>query len=377
MNDGASGRVQYRMPAEWEAQQAVWLQWPAERMREYAGYGVKLESTWLEMTRLLHTEVRVRIIVGSDPERDRLLAQFHQFGIDSSRCDLFVMATDDVWARDNGPIFVLDERGTMTVTDWNFNGWGGRFGCAKDRAVPAEVARLLGCARLCAPIVAEGGAIEVDGAGTLIATKSSLVNANRNAGVGHDTVEKAFAELLGIRHVIWLSGAAPEVCESLGDGTDYHVDIAARFTPQGAVLYCDPAERDDPRHSILLVHREELGRAADVRGHPLDLVPLPTPRVYSVADAGCDFAGGKAAPRRNGCSGRLTDAAYTNYLVTNQLVLVPVYGLREDERAKAIIAEHFPGRRVVGVPSVSLTEEGGAIHCVTQQEPRAGNLPPG
>ena len=115
------------MPAEWEAQEAVWLQWPAERMRKYAGYGVKLESTWLEMTRLLHTEVRVRIILGSDPERDRLRAQFHQFGIDSSRCDLFVIGTDDVWARDNGPIFVLDAHGGMTVTDWNFNGWGGRF----------------------------------------------------------------------------------------------------------------------------------------------------------------------------------------------------------------------------------------------------------
>lgn len=358
------------MPAEWAEHEAVWLQWPAERMRGYAGYAVKLESIWLEMTRLLHTEVRVRIVVGNEQERERLDRQLRHFGMATSRIDLYMIPTNDVWARDNGPIFVLDSGGRPVITAWNFNGWGGRFAWNDDRAVPAAVARLLGMPLVNAPMIAEGGAIEVDGAGTLIATRSSLINPNRNPDLDQHGVERVLRDLLGISRFIWLTGAPPEVCEALGDTTDYHVDIAARFTPAGAIFYCDPADPRDPRHDVLVRHRGELRACVDAQGRAFDLVPLPTPQIYSVGSAGLNFAGSSEPWREDACAGRITDAAYTNYLVTNNLVLVPVYGCREDERAKSIIAEHFPGRRVVGVPTLSLTEEGGAIHCVTQQQPK-------
>jgi agmatine deiminase len=142
------------------------------------------------------------------------------------------------------------------------------------------------------------------------------------------------------------------------------VDIAARFTPEGAVLYCWTDDDSDPRLPYLVRHREALEKAADARGRPLELVALPTPQVVSVHAVDVD-------PFRRPC-GSFTDAAYTNYLVTNGVVLVPVYGRPEDERAKAIVAEHFPGREIVGIPTLTLTEEGGAIHCVTQQQPAVG-----
>lgn len=359
-------RPRYRMPAEWTAHEAVWLQWPDESMRDYPGYAVKLESVWLEMVRVLHQHVRVRIIVGSQAGHDRLELQFRHFGFDGRKIDVYVIPLDDVWARDNGPIFVHDVHGRLTVTRWNFNGWGGRSPAARDAQVSTAVARQLELPLVTAEITTEGGAIEVDGEGTLMATRSSILNPNRNPGLEQARAEKALRDLLGVENFVWLSGASPDVCERLGDCTDWHVDIAARFAPGGVILHSDPGEPSDVRHPYLKRHVAELKAARDARGRPYELVPLPTPTLYSVGVASVGMVHADESCRR---PGRLTDASYANYLVTNGLVLVPVYGCAQDERAKAILAEHFPGRRVVGIPTLSVTEEGGAIHCVTQQQP--------
>ena len=353
----------FRAPAEWEPHEAVWLQWPGERMRSDPGYQLKLESTWLSMTSAMQPHVEVRIVVQDDPSRDRLDSQLRALGIGPDNISLHVIALDDIWARDNGPIFVVDEAGHVAVTTWNFNGWGERTAYAQDAKVADQIAKNLELPTFTAPMTSEGGAIEIDGAGSFLATKSSILNPNRNPGMDQQTAERILSEFLGVRHFIWLSGAPPDVCESLGDGTDWHVDIAARFTPQHAILYCWAEDESDPRYPYLVRHRKELEGATDATGRPFELVALPTPQVYSVNSIAWDNA-----PTVD--SGSFTDAAYTNYLVTNGVVLVPVYGRREDEHAKSIIAEHFPGRDIIGIPTLTVTEEGGAIHCVTQQQPR-------
>lgn len=353
----------FRAPAEWEPQEAVWLQWPAESMRPTAGYQIKLESTWLTMASAMQPHIEVRIVVEDEPARDRLDAQLRAFGIGLTNISLHVIALDDIWARDNGPIFVVNDTGRVAVTSWNFNGWGGRADCARDADVPARIAKNLDLPIFSAPMVTEGGAIEIDGAGTFMATKSSILNPNRNPSMDLEAVERVLGEYLGVRHFIWLSGAPPGVCESLGDGTDWHVDIAARFTPDHAILYCWTDDESDPRYPYLAQHRKELEGATDAKGQPFELVSMPSPQVYSVNDIAWTSTHSIRA-------GSFTDAAYTNYLVTNGAVLVPVYGRKQDERAKAIIAEHFPGREIIGIPTLTLTEEGGAIHCVTQQQPR-------
>jgi agmatine deiminase len=351
----------FRMPAEWEPHDAVWLQWPAESMRLYAGYHLKLESIWLAMTRAMQPHVKVCIVVADERSRDRLDVQLRAFGIGPVNVELHVMPLDDVWARDNGPIFVVDDTHRVAVTQWGFNGWGERAPHEWDAKIPSRIAEKLNAPVFAAPLVTEGGAIEVDGAGGFLATKSSILNPNRNPGMDQDEVERVLGDYLGVQHFIWLSGAPPKVCESLGDTTDWHVDIAARFTPQGAILYCSTDDESDPRYPYLACHREELEKETDAKGRPLELIAMPTPQVFAVGAV--ETWSGDVA------SGGFTDAAYTNYLVTNGVVLVPVYGRKEDERAKAILAEHFPGREIVGIPTLSLTEEGGAVHCVTQQQP--------
>lgn len=348
----------YRMPAEWEPHDAVWLQWPDEAMAQH--HQMKLESTWFAMVSAMAGHVAIHVIVTSQAAAERLDRELHWFGL-SDGVQFHVMALNDVWARDSGPTFVLDRAGALQVTDWNFNGWGGRFEHARDRALSGSIAQLLGVAHLSPATTLEGGALEVNGTGSLIATASSVVNDNRNPGATRASIEDELTHYLGVRNIIWLSGAPKEVCDAFGDVTDWHVDIAARFTGRSAVLYCWTDDRDDPRYPFLVGHREELERAADEEGGPLDLIPLPLPEVRSVSPTSYGSPLSRA--------GSLTDAAYTNYLVTNGVVLLPVYGRREDEEAKAVIREHFPGRDVVGIPALTLTEEGGAVHCVTQQQP--------
>jgi agmatine deiminase len=302
----------------------------------------------------------VRVIVTNEAAAERLDRKFAWFGL-SAGVELHVIPIDDVWARDSGPTFVLDGDGALNVTDWNFNGWGDRFGHEHDRGVSGSIADRLGLPHLRPTTTLEGGALEVNGTGSLIATESSILNDNRNPGSARSAIEAELGRFLGAENIIWLSGAPKEVCDAFGDVTDWHVDIAARFTDRSTVLYCWTEDRDDPRYPYLVRHREQLEQATDEEQRSLELVPLPMPEVRSVSSS--SYGAPLSRP------GSLTDAAYTNYLVTNGVVLVPVYGRREDEEAKAIIREHFPDREVVGIPALTLTEEGGAVHCVTQQQP--------
>jgi len=356
----------YRMPAEWEPHEAVWLQWPDPSMRGLPGYARKLLSTWLEMAAILAEHLTVRIAATSPVAAEDIQRDCARFGVRAGGVEIHIIPLDDVWARDNGPIFVRNAAGALVVTDWNFNGWGEASAITnRDQKVPAAIAALYGIERQVGGIVTEGGAIEVNGTGTLMATRSSILNPNRNPGISQQDAETALSHLLGVSNFVWLSGAPPEVCYRLGDATDFHIDLAARFVGRNVVLANHTNNASDPRKPFLDRHIAELREAADEAGAPLEVIELPCPQMQSVSTV--RFSGTSVSVQ----PGSPTDASYSNYLVTNCLVLVPVYGRPEDARAKAIIAEHFPGREVVGISAISATEQGGAIHCVTQQQPLA------
>ena len=359
------------MPAEWEPQEAVWLQWPGEypstRGSGDLGYQLLMEKTWLLMTREIHALARVSILAQSEAQAEHLRRTFAYFGFDLGQIDIHVTRTADVWHRDSGPVFVTNADGKVALTDWNFNGWGSypEWGEIEGH-IPQTVGKLLDLPVFTAPIVSEGGAIEVNGSGSLIATRSSIVNDNRNPGKSEAEIEQSLQDYLGLSNIIWLSGAPPEVCElELGDGTDYHVDIAARFAGRNTVLYAWTDDESDPRYPYLVRHRDELTRATDETGKPLTPVPLHLPHdgVYGIGNRH-DPLLGKGSD--------FTDASYLNYLVCNGIVLLPAFGNRNDARAQETLARCFPDHRIVPIPVVSLTAEGGAIHCVTQQQP-AGN----
>ena len=368
----------FRMPAEWEKHAALWLQWPYERPSYTSGnrtgdktYQLTLEKTWLLMSWELHKYEKVCVIAKNEQHHDYLQGLFKYFDYDLSQIAVYVLPSMDVWHRDNGPIFVVNDEGKLAATEWNFNGWGSYPNHGEQEgALARNVAALLNIPCFRGPIVTEGGAIEVNGSGSMIATRSSIINDNRNKGVDQQMIEQAFADYLGVSNVIWLSGAPPEVCEQLlGDGTDYHVDIAACFVDKKTVVYTWTDDKSDPRYPYLVKHLEELKAALDEDGNPLKLIALEAPKngVYSTGQR-FDFSLGEY---EDGVAAKaeFTDASYTNYLVANEVVLVPVFGNVNDQKAIEVLADCFPERKIVGIPCVSLTAEGGAIHCVTQQQP--------
>ena len=349
----------FHMPAEWQEHAATWLQWPHDDT--HPGTQVRLEHIWLAMTEALHQHEPVNIAVTDERAKDHLLGQLSFYGLDNNIV-IHVIPTDDVWSRDNGPIFLANDAGELAVTAWNFNGWGGRYPFQKDRLVPARVADLLGVSLFTAPIVLEGGAIEVNGAGTLLATRTSILNPNRNPGKSQGEIEAALKQYLGVERVIWLSGAPRDFCDRVGDDTDFHVDEFARFVDESTVLYSWTDDTANPLYPFLKQHREELQRAVTASGKPLTLVALPLPekRLYSTRDMSTTPPF-EAAPAL---------AVYANFYIANGVVLTPVYGDVNDALAKSILAEHFPGREIVGIHAQFVAELGGMMHCVTQQQPR-------
>jgi len=342
--DKTPRQLGYTMPAEWEPHEGTWLQWPHDD--KHAGLQSNLEHLWLAMAEALHEHEIVHITVPDERRAEHLQHQFAYYGFDESNIDIHLIATNDVWARDNGPIFVRNELGELAITDWNFNGWGQRYSFEKDCLVPSKVAEKLSMPLFSAPITLEGGGIEVNGKGTLVATRSSIINPNRNPGVSQEIIDSALRDYLGIDHIIWLSGAPREFCDAVGSETDMHVDGYARFTDESTVLYSWTDDESNIFYPYLEKHRQELGDAVTESGKSLTLVALPRPENEAYKD--------KNHARRPPFKSVPSLAVYANFYIANKVVLVPVYGDINDANAKSIIAEHFPDREIIGIPAPAL-----------------------
>jgi len=279
------------------------------------------------------------------------------------------MSHDDCWMRDVGPTFVVNTHGERRGVDWQFNAWGGLdgglyFPWDQDERVARKVLELEGCDRYAAPLVNEGGAIHVDGEGTVLSTEECLLNRNRNPELSRGQIEAALRAYLGAEKVVWLGRGV------FGDETDGHVDNLACFAAPGVVLLTWTEDEADPQYEISRDARKRLEAATDARGRRFEVVPLPAPGpLFSSEEeaAGVEPVPG-TKPRRGG--ERLA-ASYANFYVANDRVVFPLLDERTDAAAAAVIAERFPGRQVVGVPGREILLGGGNVHCITQQVPRA------
>jgi agmatine deiminase len=265
----------------------------------------------------------------------------------SDKVELVVAELDDLWMRDTGPVFVKGSGGRRAAIDFNFNGWGRKQAHAADAGVAAFTARRAGVVSLRAPLVLEGGGIEVDGQGTAIITESCVLNDNRNPGVSKAEVERRLMPLLGLQKIIWLPGIRGR------DITDGHTDFYARFAEPGVVvahLDNDPASYD---HRVTQRHLEILKAATDTRGRRLEVITIEGAQQVRPAFESDSFAAG-----------------YVNFYVMNGGVIAPQFGDRSaDDRARRTLEELFPRREVVTLDIDGIAAGGGGIHCATQQEP--------
>ncbi|MEM7682983.1 MAG: agmatine deiminase family protein [Planctomycetota bacterium] len=264
--------------------------------------------------------------------------------------------TDDAWLRDFGPLFLKNpDRTEPLALDFRFNAWGGKYEGARpnDDAAGAAIARAAGvsCERI--DYVLEGGSIETDGRGTLLTTEPCLLNPNRNGPTDKPAVEAVLRHGLGVDHVVWLPG------EIAGDDTDGHVDEAARFAPDNAVL-CVSAPPGHPDHLATQANRTALQSATNAHGERFHIVPLPAPEPLSY-----DFP-----PDEDHPSGPAPiPASYANFLATTRAVFVPVFGQPTDDDACRAIETAFPGRTVVPIRAEWLIVGLGSLHCLSLHQP--------
>jgi len=328
------------MPAETVAHRRTWMQWPA-RPGIYGG------STYLQQVRGNIARL-ARAIAGF--EEVILCARPEHASAAAKACGKSVrieqFELDDMWARDAGPTFVVNHRGEVAVVDLNFNGWGDKQTHADDANLVRAISTAHGFTRFRANLVTEGGAVEVDGEGTILTTESSVWNANRNPGKTRDLVTNDLKEALGGKSVIWLPGLRGR------DITDGHIDGFARFIDPGHVLVELHADHSrTPEAHMAREALKQLQGVRDAKGRRL--------RVSTIENAG---------------KTRVTSPdflnAYINYYVCNGAVLVPQFGdRRADDNAVSVLGDLYPGRKIVQLDVDRIHENGGGIHCTTQQQP--------
>lgn len=337
----------YRQPAEWTHHAGVWVAWPshdelwAEHLPPAQDEHVAMCAAIADVDEAgtprgetLH--VLVPNAVREIEARERLAglgAQFHRvpFG--------------DIWMRDIAPIFVQREDGAVAPVCFAFNGWGGKYILDGDDLVAGRVGEIAGGELFAFGFVLEGGAVDVDGEGTLLTTRQCLLNPNRNPGMPQERIEEGLRDALGAEKVLWLDEGLQR------DHTDGHIDTLARFVEPGRVVCMAPSGDDDPNAEVLEAIARDLAAMKDAKGRRLQVERIPSPG--RVLDD----------------EGLISPASYANFYIANTTVVVPTYGSPYDDEALAALAPLFPGRRVVGARANGVLAGGGAFHCITQQVP--------
>jgi agmatine deiminase len=328
------------VPPEWAPQKAIWTAWPADA-EEWNGDLASPRRDVAALVRALVPSNRVRLLVaGSEAEASARAA------LDGA-AELVPARYGDIWLRDTGPIFARTAEGAVALR-FRTNGWGGKFDLPDDATVGDEIALLAKTPVRRFDFVLEGGAVEHDGEGTFLATRETLLNANRNSWTEAEA-EAALERAFGARQIVWLERGLRN------DHTDGHLDVLARFVGPARVVCQSPLGADDPNADILEEIAHTLLSATDASGRRFEVIRIPSPGLV-VNELG------EAAP-----------ASHMNFVIANGVVAVPIYGTPSAPRAVEALQSVFPGRKVVGLPSLGIlgsgSAGGGSFHCMTREEP--------
>ncbi len=342
------------MPAEWEPHEATWITWP-HSPTDWPGKLAAIQWPYAEIVRKITPGEKVRILVNDARHEARARKVLEGVAVDFGQIEFFCFPTNRGWNRDFGPIFVLNgKRKAAAIARFRFNGWAKYSNWRKDDRIPDRLAANLKIPKR--PIIhkgreviLEGGAIDVNGMGTLITTEECLLHPQRqvrNPGFTRQDYEDVFRTHLGIRQVLWLGNGI------LGDDTHGHVDDICRFVKADTVVMCREPDTTDANHAILEENWKRMGKAVLLSGKKLKRIALPMPdQVWFQKE-------------------RLP-ASYANFYISNKAVLVPTFNDPKDREALTILARLFPTREVVGIHAIDLVWGLGTIHCLTQQQPKA------
>ncbi|MFG3256441.1 agmatine/peptidylarginine deiminase [Streptomyces sp. NPDC048172] len=332
--------MNWRMPPETAPQERVWMAFPPGTT-----YGDEARHAWSRVARAVAEFAPVTMLVDPAdlPSARNLL---------HGAADLVEAPLDDAWMRDIGPTFVLDEHDRLGAVDWVFNGWGRQEWASweRDARVGRAVGGLAGAAPVPSPLVNEGGGIHVDGLGTVLVTETVQLDPYRNPGLDKAAVEAELARTIGAEHVVWLPRGLTRDAQRLG--TRGHVDLLATIPAPGRLLVHVQPDPSHPDHAVTREILDVLRASTDAKGQEWEITEVPAPEVLRDGEGWVDYS-------------------YLNHLVVNDGVVACGFDDPGDARARALLADAYPGRRVVTVDARPVFAAGGGIHCITQQQPKA------
>ncbi len=333
-----------RFPAEWEPQSAVLIAWP-HAGTDWAERLAGVEETYIALVAAIARFENVLICVADDDVETYAEMRLRSNRVDMQRVRFATVPYDDTWLRDSGPISLRDGN-AFRLLDFRFTGWGGKFDANDDdRLIERIDAQSLfhDASRVPIDFALEGGAIDTDGAGTLLTTWQCLHE--RHPDASREELSGKLAGWLAQDRVLWLDHGYLE-----GDDTDAHVDTLARFAPNDAIVFQACDDETDSHFAELKAMADEIAALRTQGGKPYRLFPLPW-----------------AQPMLD--EGRRLAASYANFLIVNGAVLVPAYGDAADDAAAAVLGNAFPGHEIVQIPCRPLIWQNGSLHCITMQLP--------
>ncbi|MFN0193237.1 MAG: agmatine/peptidylarginine deiminase [Aestuariivirga sp.] len=326
-----------RKPAEYERHERTWMIWP-HRGDLYGARLAPMQAEYVNIAAAIAQFEPVTVVAHPDhaeTARTRL----------GNLAEVVAMPVDDFWTRDCGPSFVTDANGALAGVDWRFNAWGGKHTpWDEDDRLAARILERTGAATHRSWLTAEGGSFALDGEGTLIITETSILNPNRNPGVNKALAESELKAMLGVVKVVWLPG------DPMDKETDGHIDGMCAYVRPGVVLFETNSDPADPHARILRENLASLESQTDAKGRAFQVLPLEE---------------AIEAERTSAVFCR----SYINFYVANGGVVVPGYGIASDQTALAAIQAAYPNRKAVMVQVNSIAAGGGAIHCITQEQP--------
>jgi len=336
------------MPPEFAPQDAIWLVWPKDKITFPGRCLESVRSALAIAVREISACEKVKLLVDNSKVSKQVEYFLKQRGAFNKNVQLVEKKTVDVWIRDYGPTFVINGKGKKAAIKWKFNAWGGKYAdLAKDDGVFAKGIPGQPKLKVYRPkLVLEGGSLDVNGKGVVLTTRQCLLNKNRNPNLTQEQIEWYLGQYLGVKTVAWLNDGIE------GDDTDGHVDDIARFVAPDTIAYAKETDKRKSNFKALAQNEKLLKSLHDSKGRKFKLLPIAMPEP-------CKY--GK----------RVIPASHLNFLITNKCVLAPVFGGKSDQPALRTLAKAFPTRKIVPIPSNEWVVGNGAIHCSSQQEPKA------
>jgi agmatine deiminase len=336
----------FTFPAEWHPHRATWLTFPHNEASWQGDRLSKMYPQYLAFIKAISQGENVGIVADNENLKLFIIRELTKINVDLSKIEFVIKPTNDAWCRDHGPAFLINPAtGQKMIVNWGHNAWGGKYPpYDDDNRTPQAIAHYLDLPVVTPGIIMEGGSVEFNGAGSLLTSKSCLLNQNRNAHLNQGQIEEYLSDYYGIDQVLWVEAGIA------GDDTDGHIDDTSRFISEDTVIAAVESDPEDENYGILQTNLKMMKAMRLLNGKQLNVIEIPMPKAVII-------------------DGFRTPGSYVNFLICNAGVIVPIFNNPHDQIAIDILEQAMPDRKIIPLEATEIIWGQGSFHCLSQQEP--------